>query len=92
MSRPANSVAPLLGLATRLLRAGKPAEAIAPLRQAAEGQPANATILHDLGLACLQAGLLAEAVAAFHAALAARPRYADASFRRPADGAGGTGR
>ena len=49
-------VAPLLALATQLLKAGKPADAIAPLRQAALLQPSNAIIQHDLGLACLEAG------------------------------------
>jgi tetratricopeptide (TPR) repeat protein len=74
-------VAPLLALATQLLKAGKPADAIAPLRQAALLQPSNAIIQHDLGLACLEAGRIADAVAAFQLAVAGNPRYADAYFR-----------
>ncbi len=74
-------VAPLLALATQLLRAGRPVEAIAPLRDAARLQPSNAVILHDLGLACLEVGRLPEAIAALQAAVASDPRYADAYFR-----------
>jgi Flp pilus assembly protein TadD len=40
-------------LATEFLREGRPADAIAPLRDAALLQPSNAIIQHDLGLACL---------------------------------------
>jgi tetratricopeptide (TPR) repeat protein len=71
----------LLAEAVRLLRAGKPEAAIAPLRQAAGLQPGDATILHDLGLACLEAGRLPEAVEALQAAVAANPRATDAFFR-----------
>jgi tetratricopeptide (TPR) repeat protein len=78
---PSPAPAPLLALATQLLKAGKPADAIAPLRQAALLQPSNAIIQHDLGLACLEAGRIADAVAAFQLAVAGNPRYADAYFR-----------
>ena len=74
-------VAPLLQLAAQLLRAGQPAEAIAPLRDAAQLQPSNPTIQHDLGLACLETGRLVDAIAAFQRAIAGNPRYADAYFR-----------
>jgi tetratricopeptide (TPR) repeat protein len=74
-------VAPLLALATQFLRAGQPADAIAPLRDAARLQPSNAIILHDLGLACLEVGRIPEAIAALQAAVASDPRYADAYFR-----------
>jgi tetratricopeptide (TPR) repeat protein len=74
-------LAPVLARAARHLKAGRPAEAIAPLRQAAALQPANATIQHDLGLACLETGRLAEAVAALQTATATNPRYTDAFFR-----------
>ncbi len=47
-------IKPLLALATQFLKAGRPAEAIAPLREAALLQPSNPTIHHDLGLACLE--------------------------------------
>ena len=86
MSQPPNSaapqqVAPLLALATELLRAGRPADAIAPLRDAALLQPSNAIIQHDLGLACLEVGRASDAIAALQRALASNPRYTDAYFR-----------
>ena len=71
----------LLALATQSLRAGRPADAVAPLREAALLQPSKATIQHDLGLACLETGRLPEAIAAFQRAVASNPRYADAYFR-----------
>jgi len=74
-------VAPLLALATKLLRAGRPADAIAPLRDAALLQPSNAIIQHDLGLACLEVGRVPDAIAALQRAVASDPRYADAYFR-----------
>ena len=74
-------VAPLLALATEFLRAGRPADAIAPLRGAAMLQPSNAIIHHDLGLACLEIGCVPDAIAAFERAVASNPRYGDAYFR-----------
>src|SRR5450432_494272 len=74
-------VAPLLALATQLLEAGRPADAIAPLRNAALLQPSNAIIQHDLGLACLEVGRVPDAIAALQRAVASNPRYADAHFR-----------
>ncbi len=74
-------VAPLLALATGFLGAGRPADAIAPLRDAARLQPSNPIIQHDLGLACLEAGRVPDAIAAFQRAVASNPRYADAYFR-----------
>ena len=71
----------LLTVAAKLLMAGRPADAIAPLRDAALLQPANAIILHDLGLACLEVGRIPEAITALQAAVASDPRYADAYFR-----------
>jgi tetratricopeptide (TPR) repeat protein len=74
-------VAPLLALATQFLRAGRPADAIAPLRDAALLEPSNAIIQHDLGLACLQVGRVEDAVAALQQSVASNPRYADSHFR-----------
>ena len=74
-------VAPLLTLAAQLLRAGRPADAIAPLRDAALLQPLDPTIHHDLGLACLEVGRVPDAIAALQRAVASNPRYADAYFR-----------
>jgi tetratricopeptide (TPR) repeat protein len=74
-------VAPLLALAAKLLRAGRPAEAIAPLREAALVEPFNATIQHDLGLAYLEVGRIPDAIAALQWAVASSPSYGDAHFR-----------
>src|ERR1700736_6611210 len=74
-------VAPLLALATKLLRAGRPADAIAPLRGAALLQPLDPIIQHDLGLAYLEVGRVPDAIAALQWAVASNPRYADAYFR-----------
>jgi len=74
-------VAPLLVLATELLRAGRPADAIAPLRDAALLQPSDPIIQHDLGLACLEAGRVPDAVAALQRAVDINPRYTDAYLR-----------
>jgi tetratricopeptide (TPR) repeat protein len=76
-----SQVAPLLAFAAELLRAGRPADAIAPLRDAALMEPFNAIIQHDLGLACLEVGSLPDAIAALQRAVAINPRYADAYFR-----------
>ena len=64
MSQSSNPVTPqqvasLLSLATQFLKAGRPADAIAPLREAALLQPSNPVVQHDLGLACLEVGSLA---------------------------------
>jgi tetratricopeptide (TPR) repeat protein len=74
-------VASLLALATQFLRAGRPGDAIAPLRDAARFQPSNAIIQHDLGLACLEVGRVSDALAALQMAVATNPRYDDAYFR-----------
>jgi tetratricopeptide (TPR) repeat protein len=74
-------VAPLLALAATFLRAGRPGDAIAPLRDAALMQPSNSIILHDLGLACLEVGRFPDAIAALQRAVASNPRYSDAHFR-----------
>src|ERR1700722_4813381 len=74
-------VAPLLALATKLLQAGRPADAIVPLRDAALLQPSDPSIQHDLGLACLEVGRIPDALDALQRAVASNPRYADAYFR-----------
>ncbi len=74
-------VAPLLVLAGKFLEAGRPAEAIEPLRDAAMLQPSNSIILHDLGLACLEVGRVTDAIAALQNSVASNPRYADSHFR-----------
>jgi len=86
MSQPPNTaapqqVAPLLALAAQFLMAGRPADAIAPLRDAALLQPTNPIIQHDLGLACLEVDRVPDAIAALQRAVASNPRYADAYFR-----------
>ncbi len=78
---PQSRLAPILALATKMLREGRPADAIAALREAALMDRFNATIQHDLGLACLEVGDLTDAIAALQIAVAVNPRYADAHFR-----------
>src|ERR1700723_3724289 len=74
-------VAPLLASAAKSLRAGRPADAIAPLRDAALLEPFDPVIQHDLGLAYLEVGSLTDAIAALQWAVASNPRYSDAYFR-----------
>jgi len=74
-------VAHLLASANKLLRARRPVDAIAPLREAALLEPFNPIIHHDLGLACLEVGRLPDAIAALQWAVANKPHYADANFR-----------
>jgi len=74
-------IAKALQAGAQMLRAGRPADAVGPLRQAAAMQPGNAAILHDLGLACLESGHVGEAIAALQAAIGVNPRYADAHLR-----------
>jgi tetratricopeptide (TPR) repeat protein len=64
-----------------LLKAGRPADAIMPLRDAARLEPFNSTIQHDLGLACLEAGRISDAIASLQLAVASNPGYGDAHFR-----------
>jgi tetratricopeptide (TPR) repeat protein len=74
-------VGSLLTLAAELLETGRLADAIAPLRDAALRDPANAAIQHDLGLAHFECGQIADAVEAFQTAVSIDPQYADAHFR-----------
>jgi tetratricopeptide (TPR) repeat protein len=64
-----------------MLREGRPADAIAPLRGAALLDPFDPIIQHDLGLACLEVGRVTDAIVALQRAVASNPRYADAHFR-----------
>jgi tetratricopeptide (TPR) repeat protein len=77
----AQQVAPLLASATKLLSSGRPADAIAPLHEAALLDPFNAVIQHDLGLAYLEVGSVTKAIPALQWAVASNPRYTDAYFR-----------
>jgi Flp pilus assembly protein TadD len=69
-------VASLLALAAQLLSARRPADAVAPLREAALLQPSDLLIQHDLGLACLEVGLVPEAINAFQRAVSLDPTNA----------------
>jgi Flp pilus assembly protein TadD len=79
--KPSPQVASLLASAAQLLKASRPADAIAPLSEAARLQPSDPIILHDLGLACLEVGRVADAITALRGAVASKPGYADAHFR-----------
>ena len=85
MSQSPNSarqqVTTLLALATKWLSAGRPADAIAPLREAALLEPLDPIIQHDLGLACLEVGYIPDAIEALQRSVAVKPVYADAHFR-----------
>ena len=72
---------PTLTRAIRALKAGRPLEAVGPLREAAALLPGSATVQHDLGLACLETSRFHEAAAAFRRAVALTPDYTDAHFR-----------
>jgi tetratricopeptide (TPR) repeat protein len=74
-------VAPLLAQATQSLRAGRPADAIVPLREAARWLPGNAAILHDLGLACLECGRIDQAIIALRDSIAVDPGFQDSHLR-----------
>jgi tetratricopeptide (TPR) repeat protein len=74
-------VGPLLAHATHLLQAGRPGDAIVPLREAARWLPGNAAILHDLGLACLECGRIGEAVTALQSSVAVDPGFQDSHLR-----------
>ncbi len=78
---PPRSVTPLLASATQSLRAGRPADAIAPLREAALMEPFDPIIQHDLGLACLEVGYIPDAIEALRRSVSVKPSYADAHFR-----------
>ena len=74
-------VGPLLAHATHLLQAGRPGDAVVPLREAARWLPGNAAILHDLGLACLECGRIGEAVTALQTSVAVDPGFQDSHLR-----------
>ena len=71
----------LLARAAELLTARRPADALAPLREAALLEPLNPLIHHDLGVACLEVGLVGESIAALRRAVASNRNYAEAYFR-----------
>ena len=79
-SDPAPHFDALIRQATDHLKAGQPAEAIEPLRQAAQLQPANAVLLHDLGLACFETNRIDDAITALRQAVLVDPRFTDAHF------------
>src|ERR1700693_3919320 len=74
-------VVPLLDQAAHWLKAGRPSDAIVPLREASRWLPGDAAILHDLGLACLECGRLGEAITALQGSIAADPSFADSQLR-----------
>jgi tetratricopeptide (TPR) repeat protein len=71
----------LLAQAAHFLKAGRPADAIVPLRQVARWLPGNAAVLHDLGLACLESGRAGEAVEALRGSIAADPGFQDSYLK-----------
>jgi Flp pilus assembly protein TadD len=69
-----------LDRARQFLAAGKHADAIEPLREAARLAPDNPLILSDLGTACLQSGRAAEAVKWLKSAALAGPTVARVQY------------
>lgn len=56
-------------------------EAVDAMRVAASLEPNSETVLHDLGLICLEAGMPAEAAASFRRAVQLKPTFAHAFWR-----------
>ena len=67
--------------AAHFLKAGRPADAVLPLREAARWLPGNAGIFHDLGLACLECGQVGDAIAALRTSVAIDPGFQDSHLR-----------
>jgi tetratricopeptide (TPR) repeat protein len=76
-----DQVTVLLSEATRLLQAGRPEQAVVPLREATRWLPRNAALFHDLGLAYLECGRFGEAVAALETSIAIDPTFQDSHLR-----------
>ena len=74
-------VGALLAQAAHFLKAGRPADAVLPLREAARWLPGNAGIFHDLGLACLECGQVGDAIAALRTSVAIDPGFQDSHLR-----------
>jgi Flp pilus assembly protein TadD len=64
-----------------LRQKGLTGDAIEAMRLAANLEPNNGQILHDLGVSCLAAGLPREAVAAFRRAIHIKPDFSQAFWR-----------
>ena len=64
-----DAVESLVAQAAQAFQAGRPAEAIAPLREAVERRPADPALHRDLGLAWLETGDVANAIASLRSAL-----------------------
>ena len=80
-SAPSNAVAhaaePFTRLAAQLRQAGRLAESITPLREAARLDPRNAAVHCDLGVTLLKCGRFDAAIDSLRHALALRPRFAN---------------
>src|ERR1700744_1869249 len=74
-------VGALLAQAAHFLKAGRPADAVLPLREAARWLPGNAGIFHDLGLAYLECGQVGDAIGALRTSVAIDPGFQDSHLR-----------
>lgn len=79
--RPSSPAARALARATNLRQQRKYREALESMRLAASLEPNSAVVFHDLGLTYLEAGLPAEAAAAFKRATQIKPTFAHAFWR-----------
>jgi tetratricopeptide (TPR) repeat protein len=80
-SVPRGPAAQVLARAHDLRQKGLAGEAVEAMRLAANLEPNNGQILHDLGVSCLAAGLPREAVAAFRRAIHVKPNFSQAFWR-----------
>jgi tetratricopeptide (TPR) repeat protein len=71
----------LFARAAEAFQAGRPAEAVAPLQEAAALRPMDARVHRDLGLAWLGVGEFAHAIASFRRAVSLDAGFADAWLR-----------
>jgi predicted negative regulator of RcsB-dependent stress response len=63
-----------------LVKAGRPAEAVAQYQQALQLKPADPEVWNNLGVVLYQEHRATEAIACFHQALRYRPDFSDAHF------------
>lgn len=67
----------LLARAAHAFQAGRPADAVSPLREAAALRPMDPAVQRDMGLAWLETGEIANAIASFRGALTLDATLAD---------------
>jgi tetratricopeptide (TPR) repeat protein len=79
--KPRAPAAQALARVASLRQQGRFREAVDAMRLAASLEPNSATIFHDLGLVCLEAGMPTEAAGSFRRACQLKPTFAHAFWR-----------